>query len=886
MSASDGERAALETEAEELFLRNVDRGDSWEEEVDALCRDRPELAPALRRLQNAWRWVEDLGDKGSPAAEAAPPAPRDGAQRRRYSVRERLGEGGMSRVYRLRDDKLHRDVAMKVSRRAMGGSSVDDLQRRPLNRFLREAQIMGVLDHPGVVPVHDFGIDEEGRIFITMRLVEGEDFQSVIDRVREGEPDWTLSRAVGLLLTVADTLAYAHEKGVVHRDLKPANVMIGTFGQVYVMDWGLARMDASVSDPESGEELGDDSDDPWKTMSGQVLGTPAYMPPEQARGDIDAVGPPADVYSLGALLYHLLSGRMPYAPQSKDGSKAILEAVRVRPPIPIADAAPDAPLELQAICRRAMQRRRADRYPNMQAFAADLRAYLEGRVVRALESGPWPELRKWVGRHRAYALLGSAVLLAVVAGLIAVGWTEHENKLQILRLSDARELRLLRAISDDLWPAHPETVPRMEAWLEDARTLLGRLDRHRATLRRLEERAVEVPGSGSGAAVDMTVSFEESEEEWWHENLSALVDDLESFGDPERGDVADVERRLEFARTIEARSVTGEDARGRWEEAARCIADVEACPHYAGLALAPQMGLLPLGADPDSGLWEFAVLQSGAAPERDPETGRLAFDELSALVLVLVPGGEFWMGAQGEDPEAPGYDAQAYINEGPAHRVALEPFFLSKYEMTQAQWRRVAGESPSAFTAGTYGDRSYGEMHPVEQVDWLACERVLRSLALVLPTEAQWEYAARAGTTTPWWSGSEDRSIVGTANIADAWCRDHDGPTGWAVEPWLDDGYTYHAPVGSYRANAFGLHDTAGNLWEWTRDALGSYDLPVRAGDGLRIVPDETAESNRMHRGGAFSRPANQARVTARHDARPTLEYYNLGVRPARELVR
>jgi formylglycine-generating enzyme required for sulfatase activity/tRNA A-37 threonylcarbamoyl transferase component Bud32 len=864
--------AALEHEAEELFLEHVSGGPTSREELEALCAEHPRHAERLRHFHAAWSWAEDQSGAGGDSGDEPAPPPPPSSDPGRYSVAEKLGVGGMSTVHLLRDASLQRQLAMKVSRHRAESAR----GRVQLGRFVREARLMGRLDHPGVVPVHDLGVNADGRPFIMMRLVRGDHFQTIIERVHGGDREWSTTRALHVLATVCETLAYAHAKGVIHRDLKPTNVMIGRFGQVYVIDWGLAALVEGGADSSTdGGPLQDDAQ-AWTTSDGQVLGTPSYMPPEQADGRRQELGPTTDVYAVGAMLYHVLGGAMPYADESREGSKAVLDAVRARAPRPLELVAPQAAPELVAICKKAMHRDVERRYTSMQALGDDLRAYLEGRVVRALEQGAWPELRKWIGRNRTVTVLAVAVLALALAGLTGVLWTESRGRKELLRLSDARELRLMQERAAAIWPAHPDNAPAMEEWLRDAGELTGRLDDHRATLDALR---------ASADAVGPGYDFEDSEDQWWHENLTVLVDDLEAFTHPSEGAVAGMQERLRFARTIAERSTTGPEPQRLWAEAQRLIADESVCPAYGGLELRPQIGLLPLGPDPESGLWEFVHLQSGTVPQRDPDSGRITPAADMGLVLVLVPGGRFLMGAQRTDPGGPGYDPEAFHNEGPPHHVDLAPFLISKYEMTQGQWLRATGQRPSNLAGGeTHGGREHGDLNPVEQVDWIACDRTLRNLGLLLPTEAQWELAARGGTDTPWWTGAADRSVDGAANIADAWCAAHDGPTGWAIETWLDDGYTFHAPVGRYRANGFGLHDTAGNLWEWTRDPVGSYGDPVRPGDGLRLAPTGSEEPNRIHRGGSFSRPANQARSTARHDARPTLEYYNLGVRPARAL--
>jgi formylglycine-generating enzyme required for sulfatase activity len=208
---------------------------------------------------------------------------------------------------------------------------------------------------------------------------------------------------------------------------------------------------------------------------------------------------------------------------------------------------------------------------------------------------------------------------------------------------------------------------------------------------------------------------------------------------------------------------------------------------------------------------------------------------------------------------------------------------MSKYEMTQAQWLHFAGRNPSFYPPGARsGENPCTLLNPVEQVTWTDCMQVLSRLDLELPTEAQWEYGARAGTTSIWWTGDEKESLQGAANLADSYCRQNGGPSNWRYDDWLDDGWTLHARVGSFRANAFGLHDVIGNVWEWCRDGYGGYELPVHPGDGERQVVDL---SGRALRGGAFIDIASLARSGDRGENPPSGRNGRLGLRPARGIT-
>jgi formylglycine-generating enzyme required for sulfatase activity len=366
-----------------------------------------------------------------------------------------------------------------------------------------------------------------------------------------------------------------------------------------------------------------------------------------------------------------------------------------------------------------------------------------------------------------------------------------------------------------------------------------------------------------------TWTFASAEDDWRHQVLTDLLAGLTRLD----ALLPQVRDRHRFVRTLVERSI--EAHRHDWTATIEAIA---ASPHYRGLRLSPQLGLVPLGADPDSGLFEFAHLGSGRVPARHPDTGRLVLTEDFALVFVLIPGFTFHMGAQKADPQAPNHDVQANADEGPVHEVTLAPYFLSKYECTQAQWEKMTGgQRPSRYGPGeTLGGRPVTRRHPVEQISWQDCDRWLRRHGLVLPTEAQWEGACRAGTDTPWFVGADPAALGEVANIADAYCKANGGPASWQYSEDVDDGFVAHAPVGSLGPNAFGLHDVHGNVWEWTRDAYGDF-----AADAVRD-PCREGAGYHVFRGGGWNHVAAEARSAYRYTYDPGIRNFSLGVRPAR----
>ena len=888
--------SSADSQAEKVFARFLAARDAGAEiPFEAIVRRHPGLADDLLALHGRWQRFDGVfrslagregrGGPGEHEAELLGRLEQRQAGPGRYELHEEVGRGGMGIVRRVHDPDLRRDLAIKSVRPREDEDPTDRARRAA--RFLEEAQITGQLHHPGVVPVHELGLDADGNVYYTMPLIEGEDLGAVFERVWKGAADWTVPRALTLLLRVCETMTYAHARGVVHRDLKPANVMVGEFGEVYVVDWGLAGFlgtaehdapstNAAAIHTDRREDVRDGSG----ALHTQVIGTPAYMAPEQALGQPADVR--SDVYAVGAMLYTLLARREPFAEQlrGRRGAEA-LEAIRAGSPQSLARIPSAVDAELQAIAERAMARDPSQRYGDMAALAADLRAYAEGRVVQAHATGAWVEFRKWVGRNRATAtallLLCSSLALGLLASAALFLRAQHSEELarlekeRVLRLSDLKRHEDLTAAAEHLWPAHPENERALRDWLAQARELVSRLPVHRETLAALRESAVP---SGD------TWSFANTEDQWHHDNLAELVAAVDRLAGP-AGTLHDIEQRLEFAMTVVANSTQGPQAADAWARAVAAIADEDASPAYGGLVLQPQLGLLPIGRDPDSGLWEFAHLQTGEPAARGAD-GRLSVAPNTGLVFALLPAGTVVVGAQATDPQGANYSPGAFDNERPVHAVPLDPFFISKYEMTQAQWERIDRANPSTHKPSTAegSELAIGPTHPVETISRSAAERLVRALGLELPSEAQWEYAARAGHSTPWWVGDDPRELQGAANLADLTVT-RMGRQWPQVERWLDDGWLRHAPVDTLRPNPFGLHHMLGNVWEWCRDDFAAYSEPARPGDGLREAPGELS----VGRGGGYVNNAAYARAAIR-DARPDAAHPLFGVRPVRPLVR
>jgi formylglycine-generating enzyme required for sulfatase activity len=810
--------------------------------------------------------------------------------------------------------------------------------------------------------VHDLGIDPDGRFFFTMRLVEGLDLREVIQLVHANQGGWTLGRALESLLRVCDTVAFAHSRGVVHRDLKPSNVRVGEFGQDYVMDWGLAHIHESSTGSQAetveSERAGERErvpDSPILTHEGDVVGTPSYMAPEQAEGRIGSIGPEVDVYAIGAMLYDLLTGSPPYLDAGESASSEdVLARVRRGSPEPIRVRNSAANPELISICEKAMARDLRTRYSSVREIAADLRAFLDGRVVRAHRTGAWAELAKWTSRNRALAssIAGGVILAVGLLTTVAVIQARDRARLQLL--ADANAPRALLARIQEISPSGPTEIEPLGLWVEQARDLVSRREGYARDLESLRSRALPFdPAQSRERAAHRRVELEiesmrqvrdsyrvelarmEKEggrsDEWMTKEevrarLKAFEGKIEvalaapierrdwTFSDPvdqlrfdalrtlvpamsefldtsdREGWITRAERRLALARTLEPRTISEPSV--AWERAIASIGDVGECPPYQGLTVRPQLGLIPLRRDPRSGLWEFLHVPSGVAPREGPD-GNWVLSAETGIVLVLIPAGKFEMGAQLQDPSRANYDPEAQPDESAQfedRRIAIPgtllPYFLSKYEVTQAQWRRLAGHDASACTLASYPEITRLSLHPAENVDWSQAQEVLAETGLKLPSEARWEYAARAGTTTPWWTGVDRDSLRGAADLADvcsaAWPDvDRSERSDW---PDFDDGFAATAPVGTFPANAFGLHDVCGNVSEWCSDTgFVTYDLWTNCHFG-DLERRNSPGGLRIRRGGSCATRAGSCRSAARAYSSPNDARSDTGLRAARDL--
>lgn len=403
--------------------------------VDPQSSRLRELPPGVRRLlvggasdvALATDVAFDTRPASPPNNAGVTPLPTTLTPGERFDVLQVHAQGGLGVVFLARDHEIERTVALKQIK----SQWADDEDSRA--RFLLEARITGRLEHPGIVPIYALGADATGRPYYAMRLIRGESLLEVLSRfhttdvaskLNERMPE--LRKLLQRFVDVCNAVDYAHSKGVIHRDLKPSNIMVGKYGETLVVDWGLAKVIGSDEDvalttrmvrqPES--EGGATS-----TRIGTTIGTPAYMSPEQAAGRNDELGPPTDIYSLGATLYHMLTGELPHA--DDDDMGVMIARAEHGKVISASIAAPWLPRPLASICMKALSLAPEGRYVSARALSDDVERWLGDEPVRAHRESVSERVYRWTRTHRTLATsLFVGYLVATIAIIIgSFGWS-------------------------------------------------------------------------------------------------------------------------------------------------------------------------------------------------------------------------------------------------------------------------------------------------------------------------------------------------------------------------------------------------------------------------------------------------------------------------------
>ncbi len=788
----------------------------------------------------------------------------------RYELLDLLGRGGMGEVHRARDHRLGRLVALKIATRF--GTPA---QR---SRFLHEAQTTAQLDHPGIVPIYDYGELDDGALYYTMPVVRGRTLGQVlreVHRASEGDrwepaPDGTtFRRLIASFLAVCEAMAYAHDRGVIHRDLKPENVMLGRYGQTVVVDWGLARILGTPSldpDPDEDDAVRTERSSSAGTQWGAVTGTPQYMPPEQARGELDQLGPWSDAWSLGAILYEILTGRPPYVGRSK---VLVVAQVISTPPDPVrTHARLPVPDELAALADRCLEPDLDRRPDSARVLVEEVRSWLDGQrareraldLVRQADAlvDPVAEARARADQREREARR----LLAAVES-----WRPVEDKLPGWRLED--EAWSLRAEADRVEQQRLQRLREALNLVPDLDEANARLAAHYRALHEAAEQA------GDRRRMAEAEALLRAHDTGAHARYLRGTGSLVLHTSPAGAEVSIHPYELR-----ERRLVQGDEV---WADTAPLV-DLELpAGSYVAVLRAPGRAVVR---------WPFrirrgqrtAAIPPGADAPRPvvlPPVDALAPDEC------LVPAGWFTFG----DPEAYGGIAQvelwvdAFVAQRTPVTVGAFLEFLAALRADGDPRFEVFRPTPEQMALRDGPDGSLLPGPDAEGFDWEAAmpmSYVSYSAAVAyaawraardgkpwrLPTEVEWEKAARGvdGRIYPW-----------GAFLDPTWCAVNGSAPG-APAP---------RPVGSHPVDRgpYGLQDACGAVTEWT-STLYRMDGPTIVDQ--REAPDDPeplgGDTCRVGRGAAFYYGPAMARLGTRFMVSEVLRDPSSGFRLVRSV--
>ncbi|MBZ0154475.1 MAG: protein kinase [Planctomycetes bacterium] len=787
-----------------------------------------------------------------------------------FRVLERIGSGGMGVVWLAeRREPIEQRVALKVIRS-------DRLDKAYRARFEMEQQALSRMDHPNIARLLDAG-DDAGQSWFAMEYVPG---QPLADYCAEHR--LSIEQRLALFLQICDGVQHAHVKGILHRDLKPGNILVREVDGrpvAKIIDFGLAQ----PVDPLQIRATLHES-------PRQIVGTFAYMSPEQAlrtEGDLDTR---TDVYSLGVVLYELLTGQLPIdlGEVERHGIAWFGEFLREHePPKPstrlstlgerLSTTAAErclSPQRLRAFVRgeldwvtmKALARDRQRRYLTVQQLRGDVERFLKHHPVEAGPPGFAYSARKWLRRHRT--AVGMAVGATVALSTLVTMDLAHAAT--TLRLEREAALASEPMVAEGLLEARRafgceegSEAPAL-VWLERVRTLLDHVPQQR-------ERASAAGDPALAGYLQQTVPA-----------LTAATTEVEDL-------IAGIRWVREQMHELTA----------VWHE---CAQAVIADTRYGLRSLPPQFGLVPLGRDPQSGLFEFELLDArgrDAGGERRVlrgADGALEFGVMANAVFVLLPGGTFTMGTDPADQDW--FDARTDAAEAPAHEVSVTAFFCGKYEATQAQCCGGAEDDPSYWQlrevllrqkelrdAGVATDvertrRTVTRPLPISDLTWVEASQASRRLGVRLLREAEWELAARAGTAGPWSCDDDEATLRRHGNLADCLSADVRLPLGASGKRWLvgSDGFAPPAGIGLFLPNTFGLHDMHGNVFEWCAEPMLDYER-----DGVANIG--RVERSRVLRGGSFQSAIGASRSAARRSASMFSCQRDLGFRFARDVI-
>lgn len=705
----------------------------------------------------------------------------------RYRVDRELGRGAMGAVFLAYDTELKRFIALKFQNTGAADKS------RSLARFQREARSAAVLTHPNLCRVYDIG-EYQGLRYIAMEYIEGKRLSMYIaaDAIRPRQ-------AATVVQHLAQGLATAHKNEIIHRDVKPDNILINQVGEPVLTDFGLARDNYSGSSST--------------TQVGVILGSPAYMSPEQAAGNLSAMGPTSDIYSLGVVFYEMLTGQLPF----RGAVTEVLASVLMSQPKLIRELRPAVPPGLAAICERMMAKQQQERYQSMGEVAQALREWFQSTLADSAElavtgpAGP-QDPSGLVSLVSADLTCDTEPILVSIEPTIELASPVAPN----VAGTPAIQVAGPQHASSSLW-GEPDDIREGGSRGALGRRLLAGMAvsavvvcsiivyfKVNTGLVRIEvdDPRASVLIDGSKATINAAgigeVRLSVGEHEYSVERGGAVVRSSSKFEITRSGRKL-LSIQLQEAGAAPVAATTGVAAPN--VPVSEAVGDSTILP-----------ARVPFDAKQARAFQDAAALRYGVPVEYKNSLG---------MRFRLIPPGEYLMGSTPEEIEewnkiwAADTEELKLIpqSEGPQHPVKLsEPFYLAVHEVTQRDFESVLGRNPSSFhpTSTNVVTRSGVQdqdvsLLPVDTVNWQDavefCEKLtqLESRGVQgyrLPTEAEWEFACRAGTITRNWAGDTEESALRGAN------------------------FRKRSPlcVGSLEANPFGLHDMLGNVWEWVYD--------------------------------------------------------------------
>ncbi|MBI3830756.1 MAG: SUMF1/EgtB/PvdO family nonheme iron enzyme [Planctomycetes bacterium] len=777
-----------------------------------------------------------------------------------YEIVRVLGQGGMGVVYEARQTALDRSIALKMIK----STAAQDQDSQAV--FLAEAAVTGELEHPGVVPVYDLGIQADGMLFYAMKQVKGVPWNKVLNKK-------SVQENIEVLLKIADAVAFAHAKGIIHRDLKPENVMLGEFGEVLLMDWGLA---ASVVDGGKTGRL---------TAANAAGGTPAYMAPEMATGNVELIGYRSDVYLLGAILYEIVTALRPHT--GKDMMTVLYNiATNVIQQT-------DKKGELVDIAVKAMSTQPEERYASIKDFQAaikDSQKHFES-ITLADKAGEHLEKanKTKVYDDYAQALFGYQQALEMWEANRAAHVGVKETRLAYTRRAiEQADIDLASSLIEPVKADYPHVLDEIAEMRRD----------REAKRKRLRVLTYGSAGLAAFILIGVTVAYflvsaqkeralvAKKDAEFQRNKADDARKEAEENAERAREAQKDADASALIARSNEEKAKESEKhakeserlAKENFDKLQKAVNEVLQARGEAKEAMTTAEMAEKLKKDAQkaeleakeklertgelleaSDKWIFDAAgakdrQAKAAEQLGkPALLELALPQGQKLALLAVPAGNFIMGTPAKEANR--------MSEEYLHTVTItKPYYMAKYELSVAQWKAITGTEPPVPDVS-----SPSPNHPVTNINCKDVDQLLAKLKALapegfefrLPTEAEWEWACRAGTNTPFCDGESKADLEKVAFFR-----------------FNSSGGVHD--VGTLAPNQFGLYDMHGNVSELCRDYYDpSFYLKGEKQDPL----NEQAEKFRVARGGGWVNLPQHVRSAYRSYVHVENRYDFLGIR-------